>query len=122
MVGSYGVHFSGARSDINWNVAEQYVASSSAYVKTVMEPAGPEAAKGVMSNIYFKDASDPRWANDAATQEFKTFMKKYLPSEDVSNSQAVLGYTMAQVMVHVVTAAGDGLTRENILKHATSIR
>jgi branched-chain amino acid transport system substrate-binding protein len=108
--------------DINWNVAAQYVASSSAYVKTVMEPAGPEAAKGVMSTIYFKDASDPRWANDAATQEFKTFMKKYLPGEDVSNSQTVLGYTMAQVMVHVVTAAGDELTRENILKQATSIK
>lgn len=108
--------------DVGWNVAQQYVASSSAYVKTVMEPAGADASKGVMSTIYFKDASDPRWASDPATLEFKAFMKKYLPSEDVSNSQAVLGYTMAQIMVHVVTAAGDELTRENILKQATNIK
>lgn len=108
--------------DINWAVSEQYVASASAYVKTVMEPAGVDAAKGVMSTIYFKDASDPRWSDDPATQEFRAFMKKYLPNEDVSNSQTVLGYTMAQLMVYVIGAAGDELTRENILKQATNIK
>lgn len=108
--------------DIGWKPKQQYLTYVSAYVKMTLEPAGLEKSRGIMAMAFFKDAAQPRWANDPATQEFLAFMKKYAPDEDVNNAAGVYGYGVAQAMETVLKASGDNLTRENVLKQATTLK
>ena len=108
--------------DIGWRPKQQYLTYVSAYVKMTLEPAGLEKSKGIMAMAFFKDAVQPRWANDPATQQFLAFMKQYAPDQDINNAAAVYGYGVAQSMEHVLKAAGDDLTRANVLKQATGIK
>ncbi len=108
--------------DIGWRPKQQYLTYVSAYVKMTLEPAGLDKSKGIMAMAFFKDAVQPRWAADPATQEFLAFMKKYAADQDINNAAAVYGYGVAQSMEHVLKAAGDNLTRDNVLKQATSMQ
>ena len=49
-------------------------------------------------------------------------MDKYLPDANKSDWLNVYGYTIAQTLVAVLKAAGNDLTRANVMKQATSIR
>ena len=108
--------------DIGWRPEQQYLTYVSAYVKMTLEPAGLEKSKGIMAMAFFKDAVQPRWADDPATREYLAFMKKYAPDQDVNNAAGVYGYCVAQAMAHVIERSGDNLTRANVLKQATSLK
>ena len=43
-------------------------------------------------------------------------------SGNIADSLTVYGYSLAQTMVAVLKASGDNLTRENVMKQATSMR
>lgn len=90
-------------------------------IGAVMKPAGFDAAEGVYSAGYRKDASDPTWDNDAGMQKFKAFVAKQMPGSDISDANLVYGYTAAQAMVHLLEKCGDDLTRSNIMKQAANI-
>ena len=49
-------------------------------------------------------------------------MNKYNTSGKITDGFNGYGYGHAQAMVAVLKASGDNLTRENVLKQATSIR
>ena len=48
-------------------------------------------------------------------------MKKYNTSGNIADANNVYGYSVAQTMVGVLKAAGNNLTRENLMKQAASI-
>jgi branched-chain amino acid transport system substrate-binding protein len=91
-------------------------------IGAVMKPAGLENSEGILSAIYFKDASDPQWANDAGMKNFLGFIDKYMPGSNISDTNLVYGYTAAQTMVQVLKQCGDDLTRENVMKQAASLK
>jgi branched-chain amino acid transport system substrate-binding protein len=91
-------------------------------VGAVMQPAGLEASKGVISVNYGKDPSDPTWKDDAGMKKYFDFMAKYFPEGDKNSSFNTYGYSTAQLMVHVLRQCGDDLTRENVLKQATNLK
>jgi branched-chain amino acid transport system substrate-binding protein len=88
----------------------------------VMKPAGLERGQGIVSAHYQKDATDPRWADDAGMQEYLAFMKAYLPNVDTADSGTYAGYNIAHTLEHVLRQCGDNLTRENFMKQAANIR
>ena len=51
-----------------------------------------------------------------------TDMDKYYPDGDKASSFTVYGYTVAQTLVQVLKQCGDNLTRENVMKHAASLK
>lgn len=108
--------------DLGWRPDQQYISYVAAYVKATFEPAGIEKSVGVMSMAFFKDAAQPRWDNDPETKEYRAFLKKYLPNEDVANGIAVYGYISGQALEYVLRKSGDNLTRENLLKQATTLK
>jgi branched-chain amino acid transport system substrate-binding protein len=67
-------------------------------VSAVLEPAGLENAAGVVTGLYLKDPTDPRWADDPAQKEFSAWMKKYQPNASPGDLFNVQGYTVAGVM------------------------
>src|SRR5579859_2731895 len=91
-------------------------------VGAVMQPAGLEASKGVISVNYGKDPLDPTWKDDPGMKKYFEFMAKYYPEGDKNSSFNSYGYSTAQLMMHVLKQCGDDLTRENVMKVATSLK
>jgi len=91
-------------------------------VGAVMKPAGLEASKGVISVNYGKDPLDPTWKDDAGMKKYFEFMAKYYPDGDKDSSFNSYGYMTTELLIHVLKACGDNLTRENVLKQATHLK
>jgi branched-chain amino acid transport system substrate-binding protein len=91
-------------------------------VGAVMQPAGLEASKDVISVNYGKDPLDPTWKDDPGMKRYFEFMAKYFPEGDKNSSFNAYGYSTAQLMVHVLKQCGDNLTRENVMKQATNLK
>jgi branched-chain amino acid transport system substrate-binding protein len=90
-------------------------------VSAVLEPAGIENTVGVVTGLYLKDPNDARWADDPALKDWLAWMKKYQPGASAGDLFNVQGYTAAQVMVEVLRNCKDDLSRENIIKQATTL-
>src|SRR6202142_1224410 len=80
-------------------------------VGAVMQPAGLEASKGVISVNYGKDPLDPTWKDDAGMKKYFDFMAKYFPDGDKNSSFNTYGYSTTQLLIYVLKACGDDLTR-----------
>jgi ABC-type branched-subunit amino acid transport system substrate-binding protein len=91
-------------------------------VGAVMKPAGLEASKGVISVNYGKDPLDPTWKDDPGMKKYFEFMAKYYPEGDKDSSFNSYGYSTTELLIHVLKACGDNLTRENVMKQATSLK
>jgi len=94
----------------------------SASIGSVIQPAGPQNAQGIISSTYLKDPTDPQWKNDAGMKAWNEFLDKYYPEANRADASVMYAYTVAQGLVHVLKACGDNLTRENIMKQAASIK
>ncbi len=106
-------------AELGWHPV-QIVDINANSVGAVLKPAGLEAAKGLISVGYVKDPSEPA-KDDAGMQRYLAFMQKYYPDGDKASSLNVYGYITAQLLVQVLKQCGDDLTRENVLKQATSL-
>ena len=91
-------------------------------VGAVMKPAGLENSKNVISVNYGKDPLDPMWKNDAGLKKYFAFMAKYYPEGDKDSSFNTYGYSTTQLLIEVLKRCGDNLTRENVMKQATSLK
>jgi branched-chain amino acid transport system substrate-binding protein len=98
------------------------VTNVSVSVGAVMQPAGLEAAQGVISADYRKDPADPQWKDDPGMKKWAAFIDKYMPGADRSDNSLVYGYGAAQTLVEVLRMCGDDLTRANIMKQAASLK
>jgi branched-chain amino acid transport system substrate-binding protein len=107
--------------DLSWKPAH-YLSSISSSVASVLQPAGLERSVGIVSLGYVKDPSDPQWSGDPGVAEYKSFMKKHYGMGDPNDGFNVYGYSTAQTLVHVLKQCGDDLTRENVMRQATSIQ
>jgi branched-chain amino acid transport system substrate-binding protein len=108
-------------AELEWK-PEQFVVSPSNSVETVLKPAGLENAQGLYTTQFTKQAGDPAWADDAEVQEYVSFMEKWVPNAKTSDFVALGGYIISQAVAHVLKQCGDELTRDNILKQATSLK
>src|SRR6266576_1152625 len=64
----------------------------------VLQPAGFETSKDILSTFYLKDPIDPAWKDDSGYKEWVAFMDKYYPDGDKTNVFTVLAYTVAQAL------------------------
>jgi branched-chain amino acid transport system substrate-binding protein len=106
--------------DIGWKPTH-FLSNVAISVKQVMQPAGPEKGVGIISAGYGKEPTDPQWHETPEYKEWLAWMQKYNTSGNITDANNVYGYSVAQTMVHVLKAAGDNLTRENLMKQAASI-
>ena len=97
-----------------------YIVSVASSIKSVLEPAGVENAKGLVTALATKTPSDPRWADAPDMKEFLAFMKEWMPNEDSNDASIGTGYISAWLTVKVLKECGNNLTRENVMKVVTS--
>ena len=106
--------------DIGWKPMF-FLSNVAIWVNSVMKPAGPEKGVGIISSAYVKDPTDSAWNNDPGMQQFRAFMKKYMPEADASDQNYVNSFNEGMVLVQVLKQCGDDLSRENILRQATNL-
>ena len=94
----------------------------SASVGGVLKPAGLDNSKDLLTAAYLKEPTDPRWKDDPGFKEWSAFMEKYYPDGDRTSGFTVYGYLVSQTLVQALKQCGDDLTRENVMKQATSLK
>jgi branched-chain amino acid transport system substrate-binding protein len=108
-------------AEIDWKPVH-ILNSVSNSVGGVLQQAGFDNSKGLLSTFYLKDPTDPTWKDDAGLKEWVAFMDKYYPDGDKTSVFPVYAYTVAQGLVSVLKRCGDDLTRANIMKQVASIK
>jgi branched-chain amino acid transport system substrate-binding protein len=106
-------------SEIGWKPLH-FLFYGSQSISAVLQPAGLENSVGIISTQFFKDPTDPQWANDANTKEFLAWLEGYYPGGKPSDIFVYAGYMYAQILVYLLEQCGDDLSRENILRQAES--
>jgi branched-chain amino acid transport system substrate-binding protein len=108
--------------DLGWRPRVHILASVAAAIGATLIPAGVERSKGVITARWEKHPTDPTTVGDADVVEYLAFARKYMPNLNIEDNTAVPGYINSVMISRVLRACGDELTRENILKQATSLK
>lgn len=90
----------------------------SSSVSSVMKPAGPQNAVGIITAAYMKDPIDSRWSDDPGLKAYKAWMTKYFPAGQVGDVNNAVGYSLAQTMVQTLKQCGENFSRENVMRQA----
>jgi ABC-type branched-subunit amino acid transport system substrate-binding protein len=91
-------------------------------VGATLRPAGLELSKGIVSDFYLKDPTDPQWRDDPGFKAWLAFMDRYYPDGDKSDSGNLYGPSIAATTVQVLKQCGDDLSRENVMRQAANLR
>jgi branched-chain amino acid transport system substrate-binding protein len=108
-------------SEIGWRPRDFFVPTSSTSIRGILQPAGLDRAAGIITSSITKSVSDPQWSDDPGMREYLTFLKAYLPATDPNDTSMVTGYNSAMILAQVLKQCGDDLSRDNVLRQATSI-
>ena len=107
--------------DVGWRPVHlvSFVSSS---IEGVLKPAGIENSIGIVTTGWLKTPLDPTWKDDPGMNEYLAWMRKFYPDGNPADFNNGYAYSAAQAMVTVLKKCGDDLTRENLMRQATSIR
>jgi branched-chain amino acid transport system substrate-binding protein len=108
-------------ADVGWKPLH-YLNNVASSVGAVLTPAGLDKSVGLVTALYMKDPTDPQWAKDPGMQRWRDFMAKHMPGADLSDFNHAYGYGAGQLMTLLLNNCGDDLTRENLMKQATSLK
>jgi branched-chain amino acid transport system substrate-binding protein len=106
--------------DLQWKPIF-FMTNVSISVGTVMQPAGPEKAVGMLSTQYLKDPTDPSWANDPAMKTWRAFMAKYMPDGDTTDASTVFAYGISTTMMQVLQQCKGDFSRANVMQQAENL-
>lgn len=107
--------------DIGWKPT-QFLNNVSTSVGSVLEPAGLEKAKGLITALYYKDPTDPQFQKDDDYKAWDAWMDEFYPEGDKTNAFNVYAWAVCHTLLHVLNEAGDDLSRENIMATAANIK
>jgi ABC-type branched-subunit amino acid transport system substrate-binding protein len=106
--------------ELNWNPLH-IIGGSTASVETVLKPAGLEASKGLVTTQFLKQPGDPAWADDEEVRAYKDLLKTYASSANPDDYSVLVAYMNVNALTLVLRKCGDQLTRENLIRQATSL-
>lgn len=109
-------------ADIGWKPPIFIMSNVAISVGAVLNPAGPENAKDMLSTNYIKDPTDSAWANDPGMNEWRAFMAKYMPGADLADSGYVFGYSVSKMLLQVLKQCNGDFSRENVMKQAANVK
>jgi len=107
--------------DSGWKPTH-YLNNVSVSIASVLKPAGLDKSVGLISTAYLKDPNDPQWANDPAIKEWKAFVDKYLPGQNLPPQFTSYGMAVSQTLHQVLKQCGNDFSRANIIKQAANLK
>lgn len=108
-------------AEMSWRPVH-YLNVTANSIKSVLEVAGLDHARGLISAAYYKDPSDPRWQGTPELKAYRDFMARYMPQADVNDVFHVAGYCNAQTLEQVLRQAGQDVSRTNVMRQAANLR
>jgi branched-chain amino acid transport system substrate-binding protein len=106
--------------DLQWKPTF-FMSNVAISVGTVMQPAGPEKAIGLLSTNYLKDPTDPSWRDDPDMKVWRAFMAKYLPDGDTTDTATVFAYGISTTMLGVLQQCKGDFSRPNVMHQAENL-
>jgi branched-chain amino acid transport system substrate-binding protein len=106
--------------DVDWHPM-QFIPNASLSVSAFLDPAGLKRATGIISNARSKGWTGPGARGDPEVRDFLDWMATYNPGTSLRDQNYVAGYERAEAMVEVLRKCGDNLTRENVMRQASSL-
>ena len=107
--------------DLDWHPLH-FMSNTSISVGAVLEPAGVDNAKGMISAAYLKDPTDPTWKDDPGMKEWRDFINSTMSGSDMTDVNLNYGYATARTLEQVLRQCGNDFSRENIMKQATNLK
>ncbi|WP_375778118.1 ABC transporter substrate-binding protein [Bradyrhizobium sp. ma5] len=108
-------------AELGWKPMH-FISSVSGSIGSVLQPAGLDNAKGLLSTAYTKDPSDPLWKDDPKMIKWNAFMDKYMPGVNKADQGYVSSYMATQTLVEVLRRCGYDLSRANVMRQAANLR
>ena len=105
--------------DIGWHPL--HLISYSGSGLNVLEMAGLEKSKGLISAYFAKTVTDPVMRNDEDVKQYYAWKAKFYPEGNINDGCIDYGYTQAHLLIQVLKQCGDDLTRENVMRQAQSL-
>jgi branched-chain amino acid transport system substrate-binding protein len=106
--------------ELDWHPLH-IIGASAASLETVLKPAGLDASKGLVTTQFLKQPGDPAWSDDDEVKAYKAFLAKYAPSTNPDDYSVLVAYMNVNALTTVLKKCGDRLTRENLIRQATSL-
>jgi len=107
-------------ADLGWKPLH-FMTNVSISVGSVITPAGPENATGLISAAYLKDPTDVTWKDDPGMNQWREFMSKFMPGADLTDAGPVFGYGVSYSLWQVLKQCGTDFSRANIMKQAANL-
>lgn len=108
-------------AEMGWK-PDLFIVPTSATYTNLLQSAGFDNATGLVSAAYQKNVNDPQWADGDEVKAYYAFMKQYAPGIDPHDTAHVNGYIGADLLVQVLRNCHDDLSRDNVLRQATSLK
>jgi len=86
-----------------------------------LKPAAWKTPWAFITAAFLKDANDPAWKDEQATNDWQAFVDKYNRAGSKDDSAAVFGYAAAETLAQVLKQCGNDLSRENVMKQAAAL-
>jgi len=106
--------------DLDWHPMFLLTGVSSS-AASVIGPAGPQNAIGIITTGYMKDPADPAFADDPGLNEWRAFMARYMPGADLREGAYVFAYGVSKVMLQVLRQCEGDFSQEMIMKQAANL-
>ena len=108
-------------AELGWKPVH-IISSASKMISAVVPAVGLHDAEGVLSASFALEGDDPLVANEPVYRDWAAFVDQYIPSASKANSLVVTSYVQAKMMVEVLKRCGDDLSRENVMRQASSLK
>lgn len=105
--------------DIGWRPLH-ILNNVSSSVGSVLKPAGLEKSVDIITAVYWKDPTDPQWADSPDMKEYKAWFEKYYSEGNIEDGFNVPGYVIAWGVAELLKETGDDLTRANVMEQMAS--
>ena len=105
--------------ELNWRPL-RFISSGCANVDAILKPAGLDASKDILTLAALRPVDVD--STDSAMKAYVDFMRTRVQGIDPNYSSGVYAYYIAQSLIAVLEQCKDNLTRENIMKQATSLK
>ena len=109
---------------LGFNPDQIYMNSVSAFrqpMDAATQAAGAAYVNGILSVAYLKDSDSPTWDDDAAMQQYRSIVARYLPGRNSRDGQIYYGVAKAETFVQALYKAGKNPTRASLMKALLSL-
>jgi branched-chain amino acid transport system substrate-binding protein len=107
--------------DLGWKPLH-FISFISSSKGAVLKQAGLDISTGIITASVVKDPDNILKGTDKDVADYRSFMAKWYPDGDPSDTNTVWAYTAAQLATTILERCKDNLTRENLMKVATSLK